>query len=234
MKLLFLVLFSTLFIYAQPETGKKIKSFPGFPILTNPKSIIKSSEVKPEKFNPFSKNDSLKNSEPLFTLSSNLFHFEKKPSFVIGENKNNILNPKDAFINPNIDVLDKLNGKLPKSVSEDFKAIRGNQDLGNFKLDSKFVNIRYRDFGEVDGDQIRVFLNGHVIYENIFLDGYFKGIEISLEKGFNKIDFEALNQGTTGPNTAEFQVFDDNEKLVSSNQWNLVTGFKASIMIIKE
>ena len=101
-------------------------------------------------------------------------------------------------------------------------------------MDSKFVNILYRDFGEVDGDLIRVYLNGIVIYEQIFLDFDFKGIEISLQKGFNKIDFEALNQGTSGPNTAEFRVYDDNKKLVSNNQWNLVTGFKASIIVTKE
>ena len=35
-------------------------------------------------------------------------------------------------------------------------------------------------------------------------------------------------------NTAEFRVYDDNKKLVSNNQWNLVTGFKASIIVTKE
>ena len=55
-----------------------------------------------------------------------------------------------------------------------------------------------------------------------------------IPKGFNKIDFEALNQGTAGPNTAEFRVYDDQGLLVSANQWNLATGFKATIIIVKE
>jgi hypothetical protein len=41
------------------------------------------------------------------------------------------------------------------------------------------------------------------------LNSNFKGFEIVLEKGFNKIDFVALNQGSSGPNTAEFKVYDD-------------------------
>ncbi len=227
----FIFFLVSFFMNAQPETGKKPKLGLNFPIVAKPE--LKPIEIKPTKSNPFSNADSTPNNEPLFTPSTNLFNKKKKPSFVIDEKPALNLNNKPNFINPNADVLEKLNG-YPKPASEDFKAIRGNQDLGNFKLDSKFVNIKYRDFGEIDGDLIRVYLNGHVIYENVFLDGYFKGLEITLEKGFNKIDFEALNQGTSGPNTAEFQVFDDNEKLVSANQWNLVTGFKASIMITKE
>jgi hypothetical protein len=66
------------------------------------------------------------------------------------------------------------------------------------------------------------------------LDDHFQEIEITLKSGFNKIEFEAINQGTSGPNTAEFQVYDDKGVQVSSNQWNLATGFKASIIVVKE
>ena len=60
----------------------------------------------------------------------------------------------------------------------------------------------------------------------------YKWIDIS--EGFNKIDFVALNQGTSGPNTAAFSVFDDSGRLITSNEWNLTTGIKASIVVIKE
>jgi hypothetical protein len=69
---------------------------------------------------------------------------------------------------------------------------------------------------------------------NIFLTGSFKGINLNLEKGFNRIDFEALNQGTSGPNTAQVNVYDDEGKMIHSNMWNLSTGSKATIIIIKE
>ena len=49
-----------------------------------------------------------------------------------------------------------------------------------------------------------------------------------------KIDFEALNQGTAVPNTAEVRVYDDKGSLISASQWNLGTGFKATILLVKE
>jgi hypothetical protein len=229
--LIFVYIMVSNFLFAQPETGKTSKSFPILPLINKPES--KPLDLKPLNSNPFSKSDTFINNEPFYKSDNNLLKDKKKPSFVIGEKRDNILDPKPGFINPDIGVLDKLNGKGIQ-VSENFKAIRGNLDLGNFKIKSKFVNIRYRDFGEVDGDQIRIYVNGRVIENLIILDNYFQGVEIMLETGFNKIDFEAINQGTVGPNTAEFQVFDDNKKLVSTNQWNLVTGFKASIMVFKE
>ena len=87
---------------------------------------------------------------------------------------------------------------------------------------------------EIDGDEIRVLVNDKEVVSRVFLEGSFKVLELGLEKGFNKIDFEALNQGYSGPNTAEFQVYDDKGQLVSANQWNLATGFKATIIIVKE
>jgi hypothetical protein len=45
---------------------------------------------------------------------------------------------------------------------------------------------------------------------------------------------EALNQGTSGPNTAAFSVYDDSGNLITSNEWNLTTGIKATIVVVKE
>lgn len=111
---------------------------------------------------------------------------------------------------------------------------RKNQDLGSFKTTSITSKIRYRDAAYVDGDRIRVYLNDKVIEYEVVLDGEFKGFEIKLEKGVNKIDFEALNEGFASPNTAEFQVYDDKGSLISASQWNLGTGFKATLMLMKE
>lgn len=111
---------------------------------------------------------------------------------------------------------------------------RRNQDLGSFKTTSATSKIRYRDAAFVDGDKIRVYLNDKVADYEVVMDGEFKVLEIKLEKGVNKIDFEALNEGLAPPNTAEFQVFDDKGVLISSNQWNLGTGFKGTILLTKE
>ncbi|WP_291102191.1 MULTISPECIES: hypothetical protein [unclassified Flavobacterium] len=111
---------------------------------------------------------------------------------------------------------------------------RRNQYLGSFKTKSFTSTIRYRDAAFVDGDKIKVYLNGKIIEPEVVLDGEFKGFKISLEKGINRIDFEALNEGFASPNTAEFQVYDDKGVVISASQWNVGTGYKATIILVKE
>lgn len=137
----------------------------------------------------------------------------------------------NKFNNPGDEVKDKLNKYEGQDNS---KAFRKNEFLGDFKSNGEFVRISYRDFGAIDGDLISILVNDKVMYAKIFLDGSFRGIELNLQKGFNKIDFLALNEGASSPNTAEFRVYDDQGLLVSANQWNLATGFKATIIIVKE
>ena len=111
---------------------------------------------------------------------------------------------------------------------------RKNQNLGTFKTKSFTSKIQYRDAAFVDGDKIKVYLNNAIIQPEVSLEGEFKGFEIQLEKGSNRIDFEALNEGFAAPNTAQFQVYDDKGILISASTWNLGTGFKASIILVKE
>jgi hypothetical protein len=139
--------------------------------------------------------------------------------------------PSNEFINPGDEIKDRLNKKTDR---QEGVAYRRNQSLGTYKTTSESAKVMYRDAQFVDGDLIRVYLNGEVIQSSVYLDSNFKGFEIALQKGFNKIDFEALNQGDSGPNTAEFRVYDDKKNLVSASEWNLGTGFKATIIIVKE
>ena len=153
-------------------------------------------------------------------------------SFEIGTPENHFsMTPTSKFVNPGDLVKDRLN---KKADNEDQIVFRRNQDLGSFKTKSLTAKLSYRDYGEVDGDEIRVLINDRTIETGIYLDSDFKGFEITLVDGFNKIDFEALNQGKLGPNTAEFRIYDDKGELISSSQWNLGTGFKATIIITKE
>ena len=133
--------------------------------------------------------------------------------------------PKINFVNPI---------KIKKPENPEVVNYKKNQDLGNFKTGSMTAKVRYRDAAYVDGDKIRVYLNDKVIKYEVVLDGDFKGFEIKLEKGINKIDFEALNEGFAPPNTAEFQVYDDKGGIISSSQWNLGIDFKATLILMKE
>lgn len=127
------------------------------------------------------------------------------------------------------------NFKVPKNnaiiASEVY---RRNQDLGIYKTNSKTARVQYRDGAYVDGDRIRILVNYKVIDYDVLLEADFKGFEIQLEKGINRIDFEALNEGFAAPNTAEFKIYDDKGKLISSSQWNIGEGYKATIIVDKQ
>jgi hypothetical protein len=81
---------------------------------------------------------------------------------------------------------------------------------------------------------VKIYLNGEVLEHNILLSGTYKGINVDLVEGFNRLDFEALNQGSSGPNTAQVIVTDDLGNIIHNNRWNLSTGSKASLIVVKE
>ena len=128
----------------------------------------------------------------------------------------------------------KLDPKIKRKEKKGDKSYYPDMYLGDIKNNSKFVGIVCRDHGTVDGDRIKIYANGKVVEPNIFLTGTFKGINLDLKKGFNRIEFEAINQGSLGPNTAQINVYDEKGLLIYSNSWNLSTGSKATFIIVKE
>ena len=135
-------------------------------------------------------------------------------------------------MDPGKQYLKKLNRKPENEKNPNL--FKTDQYLGDFRNNGKFVQIAVRDHESPDGDLIRIMLNDVEVVSQVLLQERFKSISIDLVMGFNKIDFVALNQGASGPNTAEVRVFDDNGKLVGSNRWNLATGVKATYIIVKE
>ena len=110
----------------------------------------------------------------------------------------------------------------------------GDQYLGDFKTNAKFIGVVCRDHEYVDGDRVKILLNGEVVEFNVLLSGSFKGINVDLTEGFNRLDFVALNQGSSGPNTAQVVVTDDKGEVIHNNRWNLSTGSVASLIVVKE
>ncbi|WP_101448939.1 hypothetical protein [Aquimarina sp. MAR_2010_214] len=148
-----------------------------------------------------------------------------------GRNKSTFdMTGNDGFFKPKVDPVPKW-FKKDNEIKEEYKS---NQYLGDFKSNGEFVRLMYRDHQYVDGDVVRIYLNDAVIVSKIFLSGDFKGISVDLIKGFNKIDIQALNQGESGPNTAEFQLYDDKGNLLASSEWNLTTGVKATLIVVKD
>lgn len=122
-----------------------------------------------------------------------------------------------------------------KAVEQGFKMeTMEDQFLGNFTITGNTANIKCRDHEYPDGDRVRVIVNDEIFIVDLLLTGNFKSFDVPLQEGINKIEFLALNQGESGPNTAEFHVYDDNGVLVSAKKWNLLTGVTASIILVNE
>ncbi len=150
---------------------------------------------------------------------------KKQPVKSILENENDFKNPGD-------EIKDKLNKKLAdKSIDDSF---RSDQFLGEFDVKSKYLKIVCRDHEYPDGDRVKILVNDKVIISEILLESASKEYYLDLSNGFNKVEFEALNQGTSGPNTAAFRVYDDKGNIITSNEWNLTTGVKAKIIVVNE
>ena len=158
------------------------------------------------------------------TIDQNLFSKNNKPTVRMLPTRELVRAGHDLVIDP------KVGNREKRGSKEHF----GDQNLGEVKTGSNFVGVVVRDHEYVDGDRVKIFLNGHVIEPNVLLSGGYKGINVDLSDGFNRIEFQALNQGSSGPNTAQVIVTDEAGKVIHNNRWNLSTGSKASLVVVKE
>ncbi|WP_369996155.1 hypothetical protein [Winogradskyella sp.] len=157
---------------------------------------------------------------------------EEKKKFVLKESEKPFsMTEQDGLKDPG-EIFEKRwskdleKGGVIKTMSDQF--------LGEHRVDTKFVNIVCRDHEYPDGDRVRIYINGYIIQSNLLLRSDYRRVEVDLAEGKNTIEIEALNQGESGPNTAEFIVYDDQGKVISSKEWNLLTGVKAIIIFHNE
>lgn len=189
--------------------------------------VIKGLEAKKDANNPAAETKE----ETLNLLKApNIPESPSKTPYDLANKEVDMLN-KEVFLNPG----EKFKRKAPKTADENRAGgATTTQFLGDFKTDSRYVKIVCRDHQAIDGDRVAIILNDRTINPNVFLDASYKGFVVEMAEGFNKIDFLALNQGASGPNTAAFAVFDENGNLISSNEWNLSTGVRATMVIVRE
>ena len=154
------------------------------------------------------------------SLEKEGFNMSKQPNF---------MDPSDLYE-------DKVNKRMkgPQREPKVLDEYKNDMDFGEYRTSAGKITIVCRDHMMFDGDRVQILLNGEILTENVLLESQFKSFIIELNEGFNKIEFVALNQGSAGPNTAELKVFDEFGNLMISNVWNLLTGVKASAMVIKE
>ncbi|WP_337964850.1 hypothetical protein [uncultured Flavobacterium sp.] len=233
--LFFILLFTAVTVSAQTEFGTKFK----------PIAAPKFS-AKPKKTPiPQIKDPQADNSDIPSIKTPNVFDhttITPKSQLQVGQEKSKFtMSTETDFANPGDRYVAKMEKDLDKTLRDEGlregrgQLVKKNISLGEFKTKSQYFIVKFRDFGAIDGDLVRVSSNDMVIRDQIFLDSNFKDVKIVLSNGFNKLDFEALNIGTLGGNTAEIQVYDDKGQLVTNDYWNnLAAGFKASIIVTKE
>jgi hypothetical protein len=233
--LFFILFFTAVTVSAQTEFGTKFKP------IAAPKF-----GAKPKKTPiPQIKDPQADNSDIPSIKTPNVFDhttITPKSQLQVGQEKSKFtMSTETDFANPGDRYVAKMEKDLDKALKDAGlregrgELVKKNISLGEFKTKSQYFIVKFRDFGAIDGDLVRVSSNDVVIRDQIFLDSNFKDVKIVLSNGFNKLDFEALNIGTLGGNTAEIQVYDDKGQLVTNDYWNnLAAGFKASIVVTKE
>lgn len=137
---------------------------------------------------------------------------------------------QEQFENPAKEHTEKMN-KMMAREGLSREIVDSDMFLGEFIIFTENLYISCRDNGAIDGDNVSVWLNGERVLPFIGLESGFKKFEFNLKKGINILEIEALNTGELFPNTGQFVFFDGNEKLVTNQNWDLNSGFKAVIKI---
>lgn len=212
-KILFLFLFLFINSFAQETAIKSLKI-----------KSLDTSSVNKETFN-------LKRITPSgLTNKEQKNFFNYNLDFDISSTKQEIdITGKTDLVTPTWKIRQTFNeGKLNKSkFNKDFY-------LGELETDSDYIIIKCRDHEYVDGDRIRLMINGAVIHPNILLSSVFYVVDIDLDEGYNNIEFIALNEGESSPNTAQLLVLDEFGKQLSNKKWLITTGYKAKLVVFKK
>ncbi len=94
------------------------------------------------------------------------------------------------------------------------------------------VKLSIYDAGKEDGDRINLIVDGEVILENYTVTKEIKDIEIPLKLGQANIEVEAINVGTSAPNTVRIEITDTRNFVRTLT--NLDAGEKAGVTIVNK
>lgn len=195
-------------------------------ILLIASSAIYAQEIpNTTKTGPIIKAEEKKSGFPLLkreeTETESRFLKDKPKAIDLRENPNGLLSAGDVI---------KEKWAKDKEAKAEYAK---DQSLGNVVTNGKFVEVYCRDHEYVDGDRVKIIVNGNVVNPDLALRGGFMPVLVTLQDGFNSIEFVALNQGSSGPNTAELRVVNEKGEQVAKKEWNLLTGARAQLIVVK-
>ncbi|MGC6523173.1 MAG: hypothetical protein ACON4L_01115 [Flavobacteriaceae bacterium] len=197
---------------------------------TQPETVQETLRIKAKDL---TKED--QNSTQLFNLSLVRGLTNKNVKITMGIPPIDGFAKKERGITTQRDVVDPTWDVKQQFVENKVDVSKYNKDyyLGDIATKSKYIRLICRDHEYEDGDRIKLILNKATIHPNIVLRNAGYVIDIDLEQGLNTIEFYALNEGASSPNTAELKVIDENGIVIGSGQWLLTTGYKARLIVLR-
>lgn len=182
---------------------------------------------------------------PNVLKETNIFGTKPKPNsaFEFGTAENNFsMTLKNKFEHKMGDVYvanmakDLSKTMIREGLKEDTSFLdRMDRDLGEFRTKSDFLFISYRDYIQIDGDLINIYINDKLFRSQLYLYSQMSQVKIPLVLGINKVELVVASTGTSGGNTAEIHAGDDAGKGITEEYWNnLALGTKIKLIVIKE
>ena len=154
------------------------------PRSTNTGPIIKAEESTSTGFPIFRKEERETNSR---------FLREKPKSIDLRENPKGLITEAE--------VMEKKWAR-DNEIKDAFKI---DQSLGNVVTKGRFVEVYCRDHQFIDGDVVKIIVNGEIVAESVRLNAGFTPVLVNLQDGFNSIEFVALTP--TAPITSPLSFF---------------------------
>lgn len=224
--------------FGQAEFNTKFRPIKPQTIKVKPKSDIKPPTNLP-------KLDLPKIVAPNILKETNIFGTKPKPNnaFEIGTAENHFsMAITNKFEHKLGDVYQEKMAKdlsktmINEGLKEDNSLLdRTDRYLGDYKTKSEYFVVKYRDYIQIDGDLINVYLNGKILRSELYLNSDFGEFRIPLALGFNDIEFVVASTGTSGGNTAEIHVLDDVNRPITTEYWyNLALGTRIKMIVIRE
>ncbi len=200
--------------FSQFELPKKTISIAP---ISNPKGAVSPTSSKAITYpSIFDKKDKLGESVSLL---------KKKP-----EEEKSIFE-KEQFASPAKVYTDKMNKQITDGKMYDY--YRKDYLLATYKCSTATAKFALKDYGDPDGDVVRIWLNDEMVIDAITLEAGYREIQLKLRNGQNLLVIEALNEGMVSPNTAQFSIFNDKGEIIGNNLSGLLTNVKATIIINK-
>ncbi len=240
-KILFLILVICMASksYGQFDSNIKFKPIPPQNTIVKPKkeTLPPPSDIQKLNFP--------KIIAPNIFKETNIFGTKPKPnnSFQLGLPENRFsMTSNNKFEHKLGDVYQaKMTKDLDKTlIREELKEDKSVLDrvdryLGEYRTKSEFFVLKYRDYIQIDGDLINVYLNGKVMRSGLYLSSDLAELRIPLALGLNSIELVVASTGTSGGNTAEIHFLDDGNKAVTTEYWNnLALGVKIKMIVVRE